>query len=74
MLRKTVIVLAKVAVLTSGLTVLRRAVAERNRGPRCGWLRVSWLQRHRKPPPGSTAGCSRWDKYEPRSEASSFFG
>jgi hypothetical protein len=36
MLRKTVIVLTKVAALTSGLTVLRMAVAERNRRPRCG--------------------------------------
>jgi hypothetical protein len=24
--------------------------ALRIRGPRCGWLRVSWLHRHRKPP------------------------
>ena len=40
MLRKTVTVLAKIAALTSGLTVLRMAVAEGMRGPRCGRLRV----------------------------------
>ena len=42
MLRKTMIVLAEAAALTSGLMSkrLRMAVAEGMRGPRCGWLRV----------------------------------
>jgi hypothetical protein len=43
MLRKTMIVLAKAAALTSGLTVesFARGDAEGMRGPRCGWLRVA---------------------------------
>jgi hypothetical protein len=42
MLRKTMIVLAKVAALTGGLTVeaFAHGDAEGMRGPRCGWLRV----------------------------------
>jgi hypothetical protein len=42
MLRKTMIVLAKAAALTSGLTVeaFAHGDAEGMRGPRCGWLRV----------------------------------
>ena len=40
MLRKTMIVLAKAAALTSGLTVEAFAHAEGMRGPRCGWSRV----------------------------------
>src|SRR5215471_6833911 len=28
---------------------------------------LSWLHRHRKPPPCSMGGCLRWDKYEPAS-------
>ena len=42
MLRKTMIVLAKAAALTSGLTVeaLAHGDAEGMRGPRYGWLRV----------------------------------
>jgi hypothetical protein len=42
MLRKTMIVLAKAAALTSGLTVeaFAHGAAEGMRGPRCGWLRV----------------------------------
>jgi hypothetical protein len=36
MLRKTMIVLAKIAALTSGLVVLRMAAVERNRRPLCG--------------------------------------
>ena len=73
MLRKTMIVLAKAAALTSGLPVeaFAHGDAEGMRGPRCGWLRVKSLHRHRKPPPRSMGGCSRWDKYEP---ASSIFG
>src|SRR5258707_8558035 len=41
MLRKTMIVLAKAAALTSGLTVeaFAHGDAEGIRGPRCGWLR-----------------------------------
>ena len=42
MLRKTMIVLAKAAALTSGLTVeaFAHGDAEGMPGPRCGWLRV----------------------------------
>jgi hypothetical protein len=42
MLRKTMIVLAKAAALTSGLTVegFAHGDAEGMRGPRCGWLGV----------------------------------
>ena len=42
MLRKTVIVLAKAAALTSARTVeaFAHGDAEGMRGPRCGWLRV----------------------------------
>jgi hypothetical protein len=42
MLRKTMIVLAKAAALTSGPTVeaFAHGDAEGMRGPRCGWLRV----------------------------------
>jgi hypothetical protein len=42
MLGKTMIVLAKAAALTSGLTVeaFAHGDAEGMRGPRCGWLRV----------------------------------
>ena len=42
MLRKAMIVLAKAAALTSGLTVeaFAHGDAEGMRGPRCGWLRV----------------------------------
>ena len=42
MLRKTMIVLAKAAALTSGLTVeaFEHGDAEGMRGPHCGWLRV----------------------------------
>jgi len=42
MLRKTMIVLAKAAALTSGLTVeaFAHGDAEGMRGPRRGWLRV----------------------------------
>ena len=42
MLRKTMIVLAKAAALTSGLTVeaFAHGDAEGMRGPRCEWLRV----------------------------------
>ena len=45
MLRKTMIVLAKAAALTSGLTVeaFAHGDAEGMRGPRCGWLRVKLL-------------------------------
>ena len=73
MLRKTMIVLAKAAALTSGLTVSvcawrwQRACVVRA----ADGCALSWLHRHRKPPPCSMGGCSRWDKYEP---ASSIFG
>ena len=42
MLRKTMIVLAKAAALTSGLPVeaFAHGDAEGMRGPRCGWPRV----------------------------------
>ena len=42
MLRRTMIVLAKAAARTSGLTVeaLAHDDAAGMRGPRCGWLRV----------------------------------
>ena len=42
MLRKTMIVLAKAAALTSGLTVeaFEHGDAEGMRGPHCGWLPV----------------------------------
>jgi hypothetical protein len=45
MLRKTMIVLAKAAALTSGLTVeaFAHGDAEGMRGPRCGWLRVKLI-------------------------------
>jgi hypothetical protein len=42
MLRKTMIVLAKAAALTSGLTVeaFAHGDAKGRGGPRCGWLRA----------------------------------
>jgi hypothetical protein len=45
MLRKTMIVLAKIAALTSGLTVeaFAHGDAEGMRGPRCGCLRVEFV-------------------------------
>jgi hypothetical protein len=45
MLRKTTIVLAKTAALTSGLTVeaFAHGHAAGMRRPRCGWLRVRLL-------------------------------
>jgi hypothetical protein len=61
MLRKTMIVSAKAAALTSGLIVEAFAHGG-DRGH--SWVRaadgcVSWLHRHRKPPLCSTGGCSR---------------
>jgi hypothetical protein len=45
MLRKTMIVFAKAAALTSGLTAeaFAHGDAEGMRGPRCGWLRVKFV-------------------------------
>jgi hypothetical protein len=59
MLRKTIIVSAKAAAFTGGRSVCGWRWQRAFVGPRCGWLRVSWLHRHRKPPLCSMAGCSR---------------
>src|SRR3982074_1322135 len=72
MLRKTMIVLAKAAALTRGLTVSvwawrwQRACVVRA----ADGCALSCLPGHRKPPLCSMGGCSRWDN----AEASSIFG